>query len=737
MERITTTVSMQDTLSWDPSAHYLLAHCSIHDLSIAIDHQGRCYGLPSKDVCLPESVHAIVNHCRHGSDQCRFYILTHSHDLYQWDIESRCSCPYESQEMPRKKRVRLIEEEEKMDIDMHGLSKISSHVVHIMTYLPNQLVLFSKTEDVRLLDTASHHLSTSTPFAFKDRYVTAHLPVECLSEAFVDFFQLKERQGIMLAKQDSTIYWRNSSEDTKLFSMESHEQIEWIDYDTNQLVALGGDIITDSLLQRNQGTIVLYFYSNKGIQHQQFHLNGTIQALTKINAFHYLVATGLGRVYRLYVEQTEMKYIPMQGLSNVILLASDHHDSFRAITVDPDQQQAHLLQVNYNPMPVSLEDDPKALKESIQQTLRELAQSESLVRQMDLKEQALNQKLTSINRTLYAIQSIHQKRKIGQCNSIETTGFEYTIQPIVQSNSSEHTLFQTTAHVRVCLKTARFLELEDWTLQLHFSKTGLVRRIPVVGLESCFENQMERYSVWEHNLPIDSTQLPCQVDSMLMIDLSPDPAACFALSTIPLDEFHFAVPLHESLNANIQRRGLEEVSDRLMKSWQQRQSRDNTAAHPFARWMKKRQNNQPSNMKEERGLDLGVVRMRYRVDTTFSAEDYRSILSLILGEGRTIDDMKRILYGGAEHASFVLAFYPACPILLDLSRVSDTMIEFKIQCHSMPVLSRAETTLLERIRFYGLSRPLESQPIDQTLNSVQPSYRLDSDIPIGHFKIEH
>ena len=113
----------------------------------------------------------------------------------------------------------------------------------------------------------------------------------------------------------------------------------------------------------------------------------TFNFLRKKKAFHYLVATGLGRVYRLYVEQTEMKYIPMQGLSNVILLASDHHDSFRAITVDPDQQQAHLLQVNYNPMPVSLEDDPKALKESIQQTLRELAQSESLVRQMDLKEQ--------------------------------------------------------------------------------------------------------------------------------------------------------------------------------------------------------------------------------------------------------------------------------------------------------------------------------------------------------------
>ncbi|KAI8364391.1 hypothetical protein BD560DRAFT_333342, partial [Blakeslea trispora] len=386
-------------------------------------------------------------------------------------------------------------------------------------------------------------------------------------------------------------------------------------------------------------------------------------------------------------------------------------------------------QVEYDPTLVSIKDDPNALEESIMETLDELAQSESLVKQMDAKEQALNQKLTSINRTLYAIQTICDKRKIGECNSIESTGFEYTIQPLVQSNSSEQGLIHTTSHLRICIKTSRFLELEDWLVQLHFSSSGLVKRIPLVGLEPYFENHIERYLVWEQDIQVNTAELPCQVESLLLMDLNPDPAVCFPLSTISLDDLHFAVPLNEGLN-------------------------NNTPANAFARWLRKQQK---SNETQEKNFELNTVHQRYSIDASLTDEGYRSILSLILGEGRTANDIKRMLYDGAEHASFVLTSYPGCPILLDLSKVSDTMIEFRIQCYHIPALFKTEAILLQRMEHFcleNMDKPVELrkeiegfrsslsqlQETDQAVfdhsvqRSVQQFYRLYSDIPIGYIK---
>ncbi|KAI8364392.1 hypothetical protein BD560DRAFT_171645 [Blakeslea trispora] len=166
-----------------------------------------------------------------------------------------------------------------MDIDMNGLSKISSHIIHVMTYMPNQLVLFSETEGVRLWQTDTHHFQKTNVFTLQDTQIKSSTNVKTLNCAFVDFFKLAHHQGIFLAKQDGSVYWRSLQNDSKLeetwlLSMEPQEQILWIEYDSDQLVVIG-----------NQGTVVSYFSRHDtGLHHQTFRIHGTIRALSKMSA---------------------------------------------------------------------------------------------------------------------------------------------------------------------------------------------------------------------------------------------------------------------------------------------------------------------------------------------------------------------------------------------------------------------------------------------------------------------
>jgi hypothetical protein len=293
----------------------------------------------------------------------------------------------------------------------------------------------------------------------------------------------------------------------------------------------------------------------------------------------------------------------MQGITKAHHLISSNQHHIDAVILNA-QNKPTMVQIQYNPTPVSIENDEDALRQCIETSLQELEQSESIVRSMDLKEQELNQKLASTNRTLYALRSIHHKRQIGICNSLSQTGFEFSVRPITRSNSYENCMVNTTAHLRICIKTGRFLELEHWHLVLHLepmsTQQGQIKTIPVIGFESHYDNGIERYIVWERDIEIDVCLLPFTMKATMLMTLEGGSEAPFPVCEMILDDLHFAKPCSENLREGIERRGLEEISARLMQSYEQQQKYDLSGKYPFARLMQKQQQVKQDEKKKKR-----------------------------------------------------------------------------------------------------------------------------------------
>jgi hypothetical protein len=284
----------------------------------------------------------------------------------------------------------------------------------------------------------------------------------------------------------------------------------------------------------------------------------------------------------------------MQGITKAHHLISSNQHILDALILNA-KDKTTMLQIQYNPLPISIENDQEALKQCIEASLQELAQSESIIQSMDIKEQELNQKLASTNRTLYALSSINHKRQIGICNSLSQTGFEFSVRPITQPNSYENCTLNTTAHLRISIKTGRFLELEHWYLTLHLEPTagsGQIKTIPVIGFESHYDNGIERYIIWERDIEIVVCLLPLTMSATMMMDLEKGSAAPFPVCKMVLDDLHFAGPCSENLSQAIERRGLEEISGRLMQSYEQQMMCDRSGRYPFARLKLKQQQQQ-------------------------------------------------------------------------------------------------------------------------------------------------
>lgn len=211
----------------------------------------------------------------------------------------------------------------------------------------------------------------------------------------------------------------------------------------------------------------------------------------------------------------------------------------------------------------------------------------------------MSRKLASVNQTLYAIQSIDSKRKRGIPNSLEDTGFEFTLCPVVKSTSLANTCLQPTTYLRVCIKTTKFLQLENWYLALDLfsenNKTGETKTLSVVGFESHYEQGLERYSVWERDVSIEPSQLPLKVTCTLVMCSSNEPLR-FPVAEMMVDDLHFAIPCNTDLIQSIQRRGLDDVSRELNESYTRQILLDKTGSYPFARFLRKQHSSQQVNV---------------------------------------------------------------------------------------------------------------------------------------------
>lgn len=240
-------------------------------------------------------------------------------------------------------------------------------------------------------------------------------------------------------------------------------------------------------------------------------------------------------------------------------------------------------------------NDQQEIKRAIEQALAQLKSSEAEIKNLDEEEQALNRKLTSVNKTLYALRSINTKRKRGIINSLESTGFEFSMRPVTIKQSISNSSLHCSSFLRISIKTSRFLELEDWNLLLDFvpkasppTSTLLhTKSVSVMGFEPHFENGIERFTIWERDIEIDlnSFTLPVEVSATLVMTINePEKSPLlFPVSRIEVDDLHYAIPCTPDFITSIERRGLEDVSNRLMESFYKQKLHDKTGKYPFAR----------------------------------------------------------------------------------------------------------------------------------------------------------
>ncbi|KAI7889970.1 uncharacterized protein EV154DRAFT_266772 [Mucor mucedo] len=541
-------------------------------------------------------------------------------------------------------------------------------------------------------------------------------------------------------------------QDTKAIVFDNSEKVKYVQLvcvpilsnHLNTLIAVG-----------DGGTIMVYSKASNeptetAMKLNEFNIQGPIYSFDKAHKDStYLVCSQNGKISMLEFEYSKNDSVKLQSTRvkyhHAPILRTRMRDAV-AYTFDSlfDQSNGNvqMMTYEYDPTPVSIANNPDAISDLIQISLADLTSKESELKRLDCAEQELSRRLVSTNRTLYALQSIQQKRTPGVCHSLETTGFEFTMRAITKPESIANcsSSLYSTAYLRIKIQTSRFLELENWDLELGFFPRhdgySTTRTVSVMGFEPTYENGIERASMWERDFELDleKVKLPIQVSATLImsVDENQTPPLRFPIAKMNLDDLHLVMPCSPDILTTIQRRGLEQVSQRLIDSYHKQKLFDKSGRYPFARLFRSKSSS-PDEMLSP-FIKFKEIHIRCLVDLHMTDQSYRMILSSVLNEGRTMDDMKRILQS-AEQALFTLAAFPACPIIMKLSRVSSTIIDFSIQCIFPPALFKAEAALLSRLFDKFIQPPvLESHSgaflkkmglLEDSIFSAQEKYQSD------------
>ncbi|EIE77108.1 hypothetical protein RO3G_01812 [Rhizopus delemar RA 99-880] len=411
---------------------------------------------------------------------------------------------------------------------------------------------------------------------------------------------------------------------------------------------------------------------------------------------NYAISTSVGKVsfLRFKLDQGDiiLESKSFQHLTQISNLRVLDQSTLEVLTNAFEYQK-----IRYDLQTVSAENDPQIIRTLIKDALEELAISETALKQIEEEEEDLSRKLASVNQTLYAIQSINSKRKRGIPNSLEDTGFEFTLCPVVKSTSLANTCLQPTTYLRVCIKTTKFLQLENWYLALDLfsenNKTGETKTLSVVGFESHYEQGLERYSVWERDVSIEPSQLPLKVTCTLVMCSSNEPLR-FPVAEMMVDDLHFAIPCNTDLIQN------------------------KTGSYPFARFLRKQHSSQ--QISKRSFYNNKHVHIRCLIDPSMTDEQYRSILPNLLNEGRTVDEVKLIM-NNAEQAYLTLASFPSSPIILLLSKVAVNELDITIQSAHPSALFKAEANLISRLSRCCIKDENQSTNLDKKLKFLEDS----------------
>ncbi|KAI9472479.1 MAG: hypothetical protein EXX96DRAFT_584275 [Benjaminiella poitrasii] len=571
----------------------------------------------------------------------------------------------------------------------------------------------------------SETIAFSSVYDLHNANVTCHCFIEEIDPSFAEFFYLDSRQGIILGKKDGTVVWREKIHedirDTKLLVLPD-EQVKKIDFIR---VPELSNLFNMLFVFGDQGTVMVYIkVSSALVELKQFDLlTPTIYQIEKIRDFVYMATFSTGKIVLLeFNKKLELKSIQLQGIYGIAhQLFCFRDDTLFEALLESSSSDTTMVQVKYKPSLISVTDNPEAIKLLIQESLDELATSESIIQSITHQEESLSSQLVSINKTLYALRNINRQRELDVNNSLETTGFELTVRPVMQSNAYESCSgnFNTTCYLRICIKASFFLELEQWDLNVYLMREGVgqQRIIPLAGFEPHYEMGIQRYLIWERDVQVDlsSLILPLEVSTELVMNHNESSMFHFPISKMILDDFHFAIPVTKDVNMTMKRRGLEEISNRLMQSYYQQRIRDrNNPMYSLYVLDHKKYTTRYETEAVFNEFKHSMVHVRYLVEENLSDEKYRSVLGSIFNEGRILKETQQILQNGAEEAVFSLCAYPGSLITVNLSKSSTKIIDFTIQCIFPPALFKAEATLLQRIQ-----RCFTVHPIDIKKNDLR------------------
>ncbi|CEP12636.1 hypothetical protein [Parasitella parasitica] len=715
MECLETEQLLSKTVHSENTKTSTIVGCQFHQISFAVSEQGQLLtvdctleNLELDKHHLIDGVEQIVANCSKNQEECDFYLRTSTNTVYRLSIELINGHPRKRAKMDQKQMQPI------------NLIPIASNVKHLLIH--HGLVLISSKTVQRLKDGI---LQDTNDFYTADFDITSLQSVETMHSSFVDFFSLQKNFGLIYGTRDGAVNWRDfgAEQDTLLFRMEQDERVVYIDF-------IQASNIADTLIAvGEQGTIIVYMQADQGLEMKQFNIQSPVYAIDKVQSLRYVVSTGIGKVSLLDLNQSDkIETTRMLNISKVKHLRVLDNDIFETISEINDCIE--LKRIRYNKVPISIENDTAAMQQLIEETLQELAQEEAMVRSMEIKEKELSDKLASTNRTLYALRSINDRRELGLCNSFDSTGFEFSVRPITKSNSNENCSLNTQAYLRICIKSSRFLELEGWDLSIQIfpidSMIGETRLISVIGFEPYYENGIERHVIWERDIELDLTKqrLPAKVSTTLIMAVDNKKELRFPVSEMIIDDIHFARPCSSHIKTSIERRGLDEISTRLMQSYQQQRLHDRTGKYPFARLLQQQQQTRHGLSHQKN------VHIRYTV-SSLSEEQYRSILPNILGEGHA-GYVQDFFHGNAEQALFTMTSYHGCLVLITLSRVSPEMIDFGIQCTHPPALFKVESILLNRVHhlYTPDAKMIDSKalrPLETSILKLQQAYQQDDE----------
>lgn len=298
--------------------------------------------------------------------------------------QSDTLCITRSNEHPRKRAK--INESLTQSTQSINMTTIARNVKHILD--DHDLVLIS-SETVQRLKNGS--LQDTKDFYPSDINISCHQFVQNIHSSFVGFFSLPKSSGFIFGTIDGSVNWRDfeSKQDILLFKLEEDEKVLFLD------LIQTSEIVEMLIAIGDQGTIISYAKSDKGLEMRQFNIQSPVYSIDKVQDLKYVVSTGIGKVsvFDLNHQKGELESTRLLNISNVQHLRVLDNENHIFETISEKDGCIEFSRIKYNTIPISIENNAEAMQQLIEETLQELAQEEAMVKSMEIKEQVLQHEL--------------------------------------------------------------------------------------------------------------------------------------------------------------------------------------------------------------------------------------------------------------------------------------------------------------------------------------------------------